>query len=198
MKTSAISIKELYLAPCKKSVTVEFQKGLNYIKGQNGSGKTLLLDYIAGIQKDQTSCITGNQNVVYINQNIFFSDRLKGIDFLNFVYRLDNRIKEKQRFYDFVNKYDENNNLKVEKLLKRQWGMLSGGERKFLYSSILLSLDRDWYILDEPFAFLDADKKEIMWRMLESLINKGSGIIITSHEDDDKLIESDANIIDLD
>ena len=45
-----IFVDELSIEPCHKSMTMTFQKGLNYLKGQNGSGKTMLLDYVAGIR----------------------------------------------------------------------------------------------------------------------------------------------------
>ena len=74
-----------------------------------------------------------------------------------------------------------------------QWGMLSGGERKFLYTAILMSIDREWYILDEPFAYVDKSKKKVIWAIINQKIKDGKGIILTSHEDE--TIEKYANEI---
>ena len=54
-----IFVDELSIEPCHKTMTMTFQKGLNYLKGQNGSGKTMLLDYVAGIRNDQKQRISG-------------------------------------------------------------------------------------------------------------------------------------------
>ena len=59
-----IFVDELSIEPCHKTMTMTFQKGLNYLKGQNGSGKTMLLDYVAGIRNDQKQRISGNENIV--------------------------------------------------------------------------------------------------------------------------------------
>lgn len=56
-----IFVDELSIEPCHKTMTMTFQKGLNYLKGQNGSGKTMLLDYVAGIRNDQKQRISGNE-----------------------------------------------------------------------------------------------------------------------------------------
>ena len=184
-----IFVDELSIEPCHKTMTMTFQKGLNYLKGQNGSGKTMLLDYVAGIRNDQKQRISGNENIVYINQNIFFADRLTGTDFVKFVYRLDNKSRER---FDIDKKVD------VKTLMEKQWGLLSGGERKYLYSMVLLSLDREWYILDEPFAYLDTEKKEILWKVIEAFASEGKGVILTPHEEDSRINGSDIHVINLD
>ena len=101
----------------------------------------MLLDYVAGIRNDQKQRISGNENIVYINQNIFFADRLTGTDFVKFVYRLDNKSREREKFFEFTEKFDIDKKVDVKTLMEKQWGLLSGGERKYLYSMVLLSLD---------------------------------------------------------
>lgn len=193
-----IFVDELSIEPCHKAMTMTFQKGLNYLKGQNGSGKTMLLDYVAGIRNDQKQRISGNENIVYINQNIFFADRLTGTDFVKFVYRLDNKSREREKFFEFTEKFDIDKKVDVKTLMEKQWGLLSGGERKYLYSMVLLSLDREWYILDEPFAYLDTEKKEILWKVIEAFASEGKGVILTSHEEDSRINGSDIHVINLD
>ncbi len=54
-----IFVDELSIEPCHKTMTMNFQKGLNYLKGENGSAKTMLLDDVAGIRNDQKQRISG-------------------------------------------------------------------------------------------------------------------------------------------
>lgn len=75
--------------------------------------------------------------------------------------------------------------------------MLSGGERKFLYAIILLSLDREWYILDEPFAFVDAVRRDRLWKIMNERVAEGKGIILTSHQEDSEIEKYSTQIIEL-
>lgn len=194
MKKS-IYVDNLYIPYTEKYLNIEFVRGFNYIQGNNGSGKTILLDYLAGIRRDREKCIKGNESTIYINQNIFFSDRLTGKDFLEFVYKLDGmkKVERKKRETLFKQNYSDNGH--IDDLLKKQWGMLSSGEKKYLYFMILLSIEREWYILDEPFAFVDNEKKEIMWKVICNKIEQGKGVILTSHENDDNLKNNNANVV---
>lgn len=194
-----ITIKNLSLPYIKKTVNLQLDRKLNYIKGDNGTGKTLLLDYISGIRKEKQASIEGNSSIIYINQSIFFSDRLTCKDFLRFIYRMEGGSKKLFEFWTFVGIFFNQswNKKDVEDLLKKQWGMLSGGEKKFIYIIILLSINREWYILDEPFAFLDTSKKSIIWRMIDERLSEGKGIILTSHEEEIDYISNSANIINM-
>lgn len=42
-------------------------------------------------KKAKRTVIKGNESIIYINQNIYFSDRLSGMDFLKFSYGLDGK-----------------------------------------------------------------------------------------------------------
>lgn len=169
-----IKIENLCLPYIRKTVNLELNRGLNYIKGRNGTGKTLILDYISGIRKEKKANILGNHSVIYIHQSIFFSERLVGEDFLRFVYRLGGKKQKVSYFWKFIEKFYDYKwgETEVKEVLKKQWGMMSGGEKKFIYIIILLSIEREWYILDEPFAFLDKDKKDIIWKMIHEKISQ--------------------------
>lgn len=194
-KNNCIIIERLWLPYVNQCVSLEFIRGVNYLQGANGAGKTILLDYIAGLRKDKHKKIKGNNNVIYINQSIFFSDRLRGEDFFEFVYRLEDIKKDKCNIYkNFV---VEQALFEGKNLLEKQWGMLSGGERRYLYTIILLSLEKDWYILDEPFAFVDEEKKKRLWKLIEEKADAGKGIILTSHEKDVISKRRDINFIQM-
>ncbi len=184
MKNKNIIIRHLILPHIDKKIDIEFERGFNYLRGENGCGKTLLLDYIAGLRKQKKATIQGNEHILYINQSIFFSDRLLGKDFLQFVYQLDSMKNGMLAFEHYLKSFNEESeeNQFVFELLGKQWGMLSCGEKNFLYTVILLSLEREWYILDEPFAFIDENRKKLLMDRIEAKVYAGKGIILTSHE----------------
>ena len=192
-----IIIHELTLPHINKKINIEFERGFNYLRGENGCGKTLLLDYISGLRKQKNALIQGNESILYINQSIFFSDRLLGRDFLQFFYQLDCVKHGKLVFEHYVTSfYGESEESQILfQLMEKQWGMLSSGEKNFLYTIILLSLQREWYILDEPFTFIDENRKKLLWDMIKAKVYAGHGIILTSHEEQ-KWIEEKAFIIE--
>ena len=187
---NCIEIQNLKLPYREQEINLKFVKGINYLKGNNGSGKTMLLDCIAGLFKKDADNIKGNESIVYINQNIFFSDRLTGMDFLKFVYGLDNNREGRKIFEKKYCVIEE-----INQTIRKQWGMLSGGERKFLYAIILLSLDREWYILDEPFAFVDAVRRGRLWEIINEKVAEGKGIILTSHQEDSEIEKYSTQIV---
>lgn len=189
-----IEIKDLIIPYLDKKINMTILKEYNLLLGDNGNGKTLLLDYISGVKKSKKNVIKGNESIIYINQNIYFSDRLSGMDFLKFSYGLDGK-KSIQSFYqlsDNVLKRED-----IDTLLKKQWGMLSGGEMKFLYAFILMSLEREWYILDEPFAFIDKKRKKMLYKIIDIKISEGKGIILTTHEEDQVVLQSINNVFSI-
>lgn len=182
-----IIINNLILEHCNKSITTTFTSGLIYIQGNNGAGKSILMDYIGHIRKIHPNVIRGNDSVIYINQTDFFSPKLSGRDLLEFVYGVDGITLSYENFTHQYSEYISESLLKT--MMSKPWGSLSGGERKFLYIIILLSLNREWYILDEPFANLDNSKKTSLWNIIDKKLHNGNGIIISSHEYSELLIK---------
>ncbi len=143
----------------------------------------MLLDAIAGVYKMQSGTVTGNADVIYINQNTYFSEKLKGKDLLTFAYLLDGNSKSQETFYSFVSESTSGFQMdEIRMILEKKWGVLSGGERKYVYSLMGLSVSKQWYILDEPFAYLDKEKKNILIHVIKRRLAEGKNIIITSHE----------------
>jgi ABC-type multidrug transport system ATPase subunit len=69
----------------------------------------------------------------------------------------------------------------VHKCLNTQISDLSGGERRYLELLLILSLNRAFFLLDEPFSELDPVYSEKMTDILRSHC-RSSGIIITDHD----------------
>ncbi len=173
-----IKITNLSYKDILKKIEVEIPKGIIFLKGRNGAGKSTLLDCICKLNNDYTGTITGNESVLYLNQNFYFDYKLKCKDFIKFVMELEGKkITREEFFRDFF--YSQE---KTEKLWSTPIGMLSGGERAKVFFNIIAFIDREWYILDEPFAGVDEEGVCFMKNVISELNKKGKGIIITSHE----------------
>lgn len=173
-----IEMTDLKYKDILKGINMKFPKGIMYLKGKNGAGKSTLLDCIAGLNREYSGEICGNENILYLNQNFYFDYRLKCRDFVNFVMQLENRRVTCEEFFNDFSLDTQN----AEKLWKTPIGMLSGGERAKIFFHIISFIDREWYILDEPFAGVDEEGILFMKKEILKLEKKGKGMIITSHE----------------
>lgn len=165
-----------------KVFNLSIQKKCNILIGKNGTGKTTLLDYIAGIQKKKDTTVTGNEQLVYMNQSMYFFDRLKVHDFAKFIYKLDNIKQYRETLFQFNGRFM--NQLDLDKMWLKQIGMLSGGEKKLIYFLLIMSLEKEWYLLDEPFAGVDSDGQELMCEIINDRKAAQKGIIIVLHEEE--------------
>lgn len=99
-----ISIENLNYKDILYDINLELPKGLYYLYGANGAGKSTLLDCISKINKNYTGSIRGNESILYVNQNIYFSQRLTSKDFINFVLTLEGIKHYEAYFYNHVKK----------------------------------------------------------------------------------------------
>lgn len=176
-------------------ITFNIPKGLSYLKGKNGAGKSTLLDCISGVNKDYDGEIKGNNSVVYLNQNLYFSYRLKSYDFVNFICSIEGIKKYEEQFLIYLDRYDLKNY--YGKIRDKEVGKLSGGERIKLFFIVICFIEREWYIFDEPFAGVDEEGKKIMVKIIKDIIARDKNVIITSHEVEPLKYFNDINIIEI-
>jgi lipopolysaccharide export system ATP-binding protein len=58
---------------------------------------------------------------------------------------------------------------------------LSGGERRLLEVEIVLGLDRDYVLLDEPFTGVEPLLIDTISRKVEAAAARGTGVLVTDH-----------------
>ncbi|MGX4687471.1 AAA family ATPase [Vagococcus sp. JNUCC 83] len=161
-----------------KIIYYDIPDGLNYLFGKNGTGKTMLLDTISGMASHSNYTVLVDGTLVYLNQNNYFPSQLKVREYLTFIYLLDGMTDGLSYFKEFLSRYDLNLQMSFEEKI----GLLSGGERQFLYVLSILSLERTWYLLDEPFNSLDYESKEFIFYLLKEMKKQGKSVLLTSHE----------------
>lgn len=65
--------------------------------------------------------------------------------------------------------------------LPREVRTLSGGERRLLEVAIVLGLERDYVLLDEPFTGVEPLLIDAIGRRIEQAATNGTGILLTDH-----------------
>lgn len=178
--------KEIY-----KNLNVSFSCSMIHgIVGQCGSGKTILLELIAGLRKP----ISGTVDIPYqnIQKNVGYVKELENIEIFSTVMEwMQNSIYyyKKMSMTDMTLRMIDS--LKMVGLdgtyLKRKVERLSEGEIRKISLAIGLFHNPKILILDDPFRFLDMKSKNDLCKFLRMLKNRYKKTIILSTNDMDML-----------
>ncbi|MDV3293808.1 MAG: ribosome biogenesis/translation initiation ATPase RLI [Nitrososphaerales archaeon] len=145
------------------------------VVGANALGKTTFLRMIAGEEKPDQGSVSTEAKVAYKPQ--YLSSEFKGTVGEFFQSTLGT-------------KYDEPVlqdalalPLKMEKLLARNVGDLSGGELQKVAIIATMAQDAEVYALDEPSAFLDVEDRFVIAKAISRLVKvRDKGAVVIDHD----------------
>ena len=178
-----------------KEINLEVSDGQYYVLlGRSGSGKTQLLELIAGLEHPDTGSIVLDEKDI-TRQRI--QDRKVGIVFQdyavfphmtvfgNIAYPLKVRKEDKKFIAEKVEKAATAMNIKH--LLDRNTEKLSGGELQRVALARTLITSPRLLLLDEPLSSLDTSLKDDLKRLLRNLNRSGQTIIHVTHDYSDAI-----------
>lgn len=162
-------------------VSATFEEGKCYLLlGANGAGKSTLAKCIAGDEGYESGSIqwhnssTNVSDIVALQYQFFNSyPHLKVREVIQLFQRL------------IVNPYDINELytlLNVSSFEQTLIKNLSGGQQKTLSIILAFLLNKKIIILDEPFATLDLQRKQVLAEFIKNQIHQDRLFIIISHE----------------
>lgn len=165
-------------------LNVRFSPGtIHGILGTNGAGKSTFFNTLYGLKKSEEGSVILNnvpiqkRDVAFLQTDNFFYPLMKGKEYLQLVAPTKNYQQWNDIFQlpldEFVEDYS------------------TGMKKKIAFMGLIL-LDREVYILDEPFNGVDLQSNEILIRIIQSLKEKGKYILISSHILSSLLVVSDA------
>ncbi|MGA8596307.1 MAG: sulfate/molybdate ABC transporter ATP-binding protein [Bryobacteraceae bacterium] len=157
--------------------------------GASGSGKSMTLRCIAGIETPDDGRIVLNDRVLFdssANINVLPSDRRIGILFQdyalfphltvrgNITFGLNNlrHAEREARIADVVNL------VRLEGLLDRYPAELSGGQRQRVALARALAIRPDALLLDEPFSALDPHLRGQLEEQLREALTQYEGVVL--------------------
>lgn len=160
------------------------------IIGKTGSGKTLLLESIAGFQKPDSGNIFLRQNALekyslqerkigYLYQEYCLFPHMTARD--NISYGLKMQKQPRKEISERVEKIADE--LEITAILEQYPATLSGGEQQRVALARALSIEPELLLLDEPFSSLDPVTKQKLYGLIRK-INKQHGctIIFVTHD----------------
>ncbi|MBN1075440.1 ATP-binding cassette domain-containing protein [Clostridium botulinum] len=190
------------------SLNVEFnhKKGILGFLGASGSGKSMSLKCIAGLDKPEQGKIILNDTILFDSEkNISVSCKNRKIGFLFQNYALfpnmtvEENIKvgllnsKKANINNLVNKYI--NRFGLSGLEKNYPWQLSGGQQQRVALARALITSPDILLLDEPFSALDHHLRHNMEKELLSILENYDGTVIFVTHDIEEAYRVCDNII---
>jgi len=172
-----------------KNITVDYGEGkvldglsltlrtgsVHGLVGRNGEGKTTLLNTIYGSVTPQEGVITwgsvpiGADVIAYLETELYFYPMITGEEYLG-IFTTKNPSFDATSWGELF-----------ELPLKEFVSNYSTGMKKKLALIAVLSLDRPFIMLDEPFNGLDLESNLFLSRIIRMLADSGKTILVTSH-----------------
>jgi manganese/zinc/iron transport system ATP- binding protein len=179
--------------PAIFSVDASFRKGrMTAIVGPNGAGKSTLLKATLGLVKPLSGSVevfgapldTMRRRVAYVPQRASvdwdFPARVSDVVAMGLYGDLGllGRFTgaHRRRVIDCLTRVG------MEDFADRQIGQLSGGQQQRVFLARALAQDADLYLLDEPFAGVDAATEKAIIAVLKSLRDEGRTVIAVHHD----------------
>ncbi|MDY2843390.1 MAG: ABC transporter ATP-binding protein [Treponema sp.] len=163
-----------------RNVSFSLDEGsLCVIGGENGSGKSVLMNIISGLEKADSGSVSsyGRAGLVFqeADTQILGETPREDISF-----GLKNQKKSKEEIEKAVNDALLQTGLSAKADYPARF--LSGGEKRRLAVACMLSMNFPVLILDEPYANLDFGGVKQVNSLVKKLNSEGKTIIILTHE----------------
>lgn len=159
--------------------------GLYALRGENGCGKTTLLNILSGYDEPDSGAVVSQARIAYLFQedmifsNLTVEENMKiklyaGNLFMKARYSKREKIRNENAFINQVLEI-----FGITHLLKQKAVFLSGGERQRLGLAQILMSQPDVVLLDEPTAKLDDQNKEKMVQIITNAFRERTLIMVT-------------------
>ena len=185
---------QIYKKLAEFDLDVSFQVNDNILglMGASGSGKSMTLKCIAGIETPDQGRIVLNDRVLFDSEkkiNVPIQKRNVGYMFQSYALFPNMNVYEnisvglrarKVKDVDIVVQ-KVMQQFRVFELASRYPKQLSGGQRQRVALARLMAYEPDVLLLDEPFSALDEDLKEDLLRELKSELQISKPVVFVSH-----------------
>lgn len=184
----------------KLDLKFNIKKEVLAIQGASGSGKTTILNIIAGLVKaDRAEIYNGDTILESTDKNIYLPSRKRNIGYmfqnyglfphLNVEKNIKFAIKDKETYEVLLDV------LGLRDLLKRYPSDISGGEKQRVALLRTLVTKPKVLLMDEPFSALDAELKEKLYPSFSEFIKSlNIPVLIITHDNEEASVLADSII----
>ena len=161
-----------------KDISFQLEAGsITGIVGENGSGKSVLMEIIVGVRKADKGTVIRNGRIGYCPQKVLLFPHLtvqEHFMYFSVAYGIGSE-QSKKRSEELLH------HLNYKKYEQEKIINLSGGTQQKLNLSIALLHEPDLLILDEPYNGFDWDTYQRFWEYTNHLRKQGCAILIVTH-----------------
>jgi len=161
-----------------KDISFQLEAGsITGIVGENGSGKSVLMEIIVGVRSADKGAVIRNGSIGYCPQRaVLFPHLTVQEHFIYFSIAYGIGSEQSKRRSEELLQHFNYKKYEQEKIIN-----LSGGTQQKLNLSIALLHEPDLLILDEPYNGFDWDTYQRFWDYTNQLKDRGCAILIVTH-----------------
>lgn len=151
--------------------------------GPTGCGKSTFLKLLAGLYPKYAGKASGKIDLGNLKKAMMFQNA--GEQFTmetprqEIIFALENLQVNKNEYEKRLHKAVAFT--KIDKLLDQKIVTLSGGEQQKVALAVLVAMNVDIFLLDEPFASCDPEARKFLIKKLANLRDQGKTIILSDH-----------------
>lgn len=166
------------------NITLEIPTGkFSLLIGPTGCGKSTLLKIFAGLYPKYAGKVSGTVELDGLRSAMMFQNACEQFTMATpreeIIFALENLHLSSDQYLERLN--DATKFTQIEQLLDQKITTLSGGEQQRVALAVLVAMDVDLFLLDEPFASCDPEARQFLITKLAHLRDKGKTIILTDH-----------------
>jgi ABC-type multidrug transport system ATPase subunit len=178
---------------------MKVEKGVTLIFGPNGSGKSTLISimegllpptsgtiYVLGLSPERYSREIMNR-VAFLPERPQYFGSNNVADYLYWIMNIGRA--DKSNMKRLIDRFD------IEYLINRSFSQLSLGEMQLVSLVAVLSLDRQYFVLDELNANLDPSRRIVLSTEIAMMKKNGKSFLISTHIIDELISIVDRTII---
>ena len=165
---------------------------LTGIVGPNGAGKSTLIKSVMGLVPSNSGYVRiFNEVLDNVRDRVSYVPQRESVDWDFPASALDVVMMGRYRKMGFLKrprKADREaalhalDQMGMAPFHNRQISQLSGGQQQRVFLSRALTQDADIYLLDEPFAGVDASTEKAIIKILKGLTKNGKTIVVVHHD----------------
>lgn len=169
--------------PLIYQLNINIPAGFSLLVGPTGCGKSTLLKIIAGLYPKYAGKATGSVDLHGQKAAMMFQNAAEQFTMTTpreeIIFALENLQVSPANYQQHLQQAV--NFTQIQELLDQKINTLSGGQQQRVALAVLIAMDIDILLLDEPFASCDPEARAFLIKKLAQLAKKGKTIILSDH-----------------